>query len=93
MALLGPAQHALRRMRAFPLAGHALVQPRVLAERISALLGTQPKFRQSPPILWPSISVTLALTAAAMWAETRPPAPAPMTTRLRSNARGFFHFT
>ena len=37
-----------------------------LAVRIRALLGTQPKFRQSPPILCASTSVTLALTAAAM---------------------------
>ena len=36
------------------------------AERISAFDGTQPKFRQSPPILCFSTSVTLALTAAAM---------------------------
>ena len=38
----------------------------ILAERISALLGTQPKLRQSPPIRWPSTSVTRAFTAAAM---------------------------
>ena len=36
------------------------------AERISALLGTQPVFRQSPPSACCSTSVTLALTAAAM---------------------------
>ncbi len=37
-----------------------------LAERISALDGTQPVLRQSPPIRCFSISVTLAFTAAAM---------------------------
>jgi hypothetical protein len=39
---------------------------RNFAERISALEGTQPVLRQSPPILCFSISVTLAFTAAAM---------------------------
>ena len=37
-----------------------------VAARIKALLGTQPVFRQSPPIRWASTSVTRALTAAAM---------------------------
>ncbi len=37
-----------------------------LAERISAFDGTQPVFRQSPPIRCFSTSVTLAFTAAAM---------------------------
>ncbi|MOA18250.1 hypothetical protein D3C78_1385550 [compost metagenome] len=36
------------------------------ALRISALEGTQPVLRQSPPILCCSIRATLALTAAAM---------------------------
>ena len=44
--------------------------------------GTQPVFRQSPPILCFSIRATLAFTAAAMYADTRPPDPAPMTSRL-----------
>ncbi len=39
---------------------------RTLAERMSALLGTQPVFRQSPPMLYFSISATFAFTAAAM---------------------------
>ncbi len=39
---------------------------RNFAERISAFDGTQPKFRQSPPILCFSTRVTFALTAAAM---------------------------
>ena len=46
--------------------GGAAVVGEQLAERISALLGTQPVFRQSPPILCFSISATFALTAAAM---------------------------
>ncbi|MND09309.1 hypothetical protein D3C83_325250 [compost metagenome] len=36
-----------------------------------------------------STSVTFALTAAAMYAETSPAEPAPITTRLRSNFAGF----
>src|SRR5688572_14007788 len=60
-----------------------------LAERRIALLGTQPVFRQSPPISAFSISVTLALTAAAMYAVTRPAEPPPITIRLRSNDFGF----
>ncbi|MNG39198.1 hypothetical protein D3C84_1271720 [compost metagenome] len=36
------------------------------AARISALEGTQPVLRQSPPMLCCSISATLAFTAAAM---------------------------
>ena len=39
---------------------------RNLAERISALEGTQPVLRQSPPMRYFSISVTFAFTAAAM---------------------------
>ena len=35
-----------------------------------------------------STSVTLARTAAAMYAETRPAEPPPMTIRLRSKRRG-----
>src|SRR5688572_21122133 len=59
-----------------------------LAERRIALLGTQPVFRQSPPIWCFSISVTLAFTAAAMYAVTRPALPPPITIRLRSNLPG-----
>ena len=36
------------------------------ADRMSALLGTQPVFRQSPPILCASTMATRALVAAAM---------------------------
>src|SRR6185437_14854241 len=61
---------------------------RKAAERRSALEGTQPKLRQSPPILYPSIKVTLARVVAAMYDVTKPAAPAPMTTRLRSNRLG-----
>src|SRR5689334_3489444 len=59
---------------------------------MSAFEGTQPVLRQSPPILWRSTSVTLAFTAAAMYAETNPAEPAPITTMLRSNFAGFGHF-
>ena len=62
-----------------------------LAERISAFDGTQPVFKQSPPILCFSISVTLAFTAAAMYEVTRPAEPAPMTTTLRSYEAGRVH--
>ena len=61
------------------------------AERISAFDGTQPVFRQSPPILCFSTSVTLALIAEAIYAVTSPALPAPITTRLRSIRAGFFH--
>ena len=43
--------------------------------------GTQPTFRQSPPIRWRSISATLAPSPAAPLADTRPAVPAPITTR------------
>ncbi len=52
------------------------------ADRISAFDGTQPVFRQSPPILCFSINATFALVAAAMYADTSPAEPAPITTRL-----------
>jgi hypothetical protein len=52
------------------------------AERISALEGTQPVFKQSPPILCLSISTTLALTVAAIYEETSPAEPAPITAKL-----------
>ena len=39
---------------------------RSFAVRMSAFDGTQPVFRQSPPMRWRSMSVTLAFTAAAM---------------------------
>ena len=42
--------------------------------------GTQPTFRQSPPIRWRSIRATLAPSPAAPLAETRPAVPAPITT-------------
>ena len=61
------------------------------AERINAFDGTQPVFRQSPPIRCFSTSVTLARTVAAIKAVTRPAEPAPMTTRLRSKRFGFVH--
>jgi len=56
------------------------------------LLGTQPKFKQSPPILWASTKVTFALTAAPIKAVTNPPAPAPITMRLRSKVLGITLF-
>lgn len=45
----------------------------------SALDGTQPWFRQSPPIAAASTSTTRAPICAAPAATERPPAPAPMT--------------
>ena len=65
---------------------------RSFAERISAFDGTQPVLRQSPPMRWRSTSVTFALTAAAMYAETRPAETAPITTMLRSYFAGRCHF-
>src|SRR5687767_3039109 len=59
-----------------------------LPERRIAFDGTQPVLRQSPPISAFSISVTLASTAAAMYAVTRPALPAPITIRLRSKFLG-----
>ncbi len=43
--------------------------------------GTQPTFRQSPPIRWRSISATRAPRPAAPLADTSPAVPAPITTR------------
>ena len=63
----------------------------ILAERSSDLLGTQPEFRQSPPMRCRSISVTFAFTVAAISAATRPPEPAPMTTRFVSKRFGFLN--
>src|SRR3989338_4658406 len=51
-------------------------------ERINALEGTQPTFRQSPPKRCFSINATLAPSPAAPAAVTRPAVPPPMTTRL-----------
>ena len=45
----------------------------------SALLGIQPKFRQSPPMTPRSISTTSAPSCAAPAATASPPAPAPIT--------------
>ena len=59
-----------------------------MAERSSDLLGTQPVFRQSPPMRWRSMSVTFAFTVAAINAATKPPEPAPITTRLASKRLG-----
>ncbi len=61
------------------------------AARISALLGTQPVFRQSPPMVSRSISATRARVAAPIYALTRPADPAPITTRLYSNLAGRGH--
>src|ERR1700727_801304 len=53
----------------------------------SALLGTQPKFRQSPPMRSRSISVTRSPSWAATAVTDRPAAPAPMTARSTSGIR------
>ena len=50
--------------------------------RTSALEGTQPTFRQSPPNRCFSTRATLAPSPAAMAAVTSPAVPAPMTARL-----------
>jgi hypothetical protein len=61
---------------------------RNFAVRSSAFDGTQPVFRQSPPMRCFSTSVTFAFTAAAMYDATSPAEPAPITTRFRSKRRG-----
>ena len=53
-----------------------------LAHLSSALEGTQPTLLQSPPSKWASIRATLAPTPADAAADTNPPGPAPITTRL-----------
>ncbi len=52
------------------------------AARSTALDGTQPKFRQSPPMRCFSTIATLAPSPAAPAAETSPAVPPPRTTRL-----------
>src|SRR5215471_6466751 len=52
------------------------------ATRISALDGTQPTLRQSPPRRSRSTRATLAPSPAAPAAVTSPAVPAPITTRL-----------
>ena len=51
------------------------------AELITALEGTHPKLRQSPPMRWRSTMATFAPSPAPMAALTSPPVPAPTTTR------------
>src|SRR5437667_65300 len=46
---------------------------------MSALLGTQPKFRQSPPIKFSSTRATRPPNAAVPAAATNPAVPAPMS--------------
>ena len=55
---------------------------------MSVLLGTQPVFRQSPPMRACSTSVTLARTVAAISEAINPADPAPMTIRFASNRFG-----
>ena len=50
---------------------------------MSALLGTQPKFRQSPPIKFRSTRATRPPNAAVPAAATNPAVPAPMTMTLQ----------
>ncbi len=57
--------------------------------RIKDLLGIQPVFKQSPPILFFSMRITLALALATINAATRPAEPAPITTTLASKRMGF----
>src|SRR5919199_6674737 len=56
------------------------------AALISALLGTQPVYRQSPPGRYASISATFAPSWAANGAADSPAEPAPMTIRSYSSA-------
>ncbi len=53
----------------------------------SALLGTQPKFRQSPPIRSRSTSATFTPSCAATAVTESPAEPAPITTRSKSAIR------
>src|SRR5579863_9314477 len=53
----------------------------------SALLGTQPKLRQSPPIRSRSISTTRRPSCAATAVTDRPAAPAPTTAKSKSGIR------
>src|SRR5215831_5038264 len=55
----------------------------------SALLGTQPKFRQSPPMRSRSIRATLNPSCAAAAVTESPAAPAPMTARSKSGIDRF----
>src|SRR3989442_8795755 len=52
------------------------------AARMTPFDGTQPTLRQSPPIKCFSIRATLAPTADAITAVTRPAVPEPITTML-----------
>eukprot|EP00962_Isochrysis_galbana_P047211 scaffold19230_cov129-Isochrysis_galbana.AAC.1 len=56
------------------------------AQRSSALEGTQPTLRQSPPARWSEMKATLAPRRADCLALTSPPAPAPMTTKSYSGS-------
>mmetsp|Transcript_37348 Transcript_37348/g.105373 ORF Transcript_37348/g.105373 Transcript_37348/m.105373 type:complete len:231 (-) Transcript_37348:390-1082(-) len=63
------------------------------AARISALLGTHPTLRQSPPIRCSSMMATFPPRPAAIDEDTRPPAPAPMHTMLYFGwGSGSIHF-
>mmetsp|Transcript_7753 Transcript_7753/g.25782 ORF Transcript_7753/g.25782 Transcript_7753/m.25782 type:complete len:205 (-) Transcript_7753:63-677(-) len=64
-----------------PSASAALASRAARAQWSSALDGTQPTLRQSPPARWPEMSAERASRRAACLADTSPPAPAPMTTR------------
>lgn len=60
-------------------AGPAGLVAAAAAARRRALEGTQPVFRQSPPISPPSISTTRAPICTAPAATDNPPEPAPIT--------------
>lgn len=59
----------------------ALASAHERAALSTPLEGTQPKFRQSPPMRFRSTSATRAPSAAPMATLTNPPVPAPITTR------------
>ena len=65
-----------------PSVSAARRSPITREERIRHFDGTQPTFRQSPPIRWRSTRATLAPSPAAPAAVTSPAVPAPSTTRL-----------
>ena len=54
----------------------------VIGARMMPFEGTQPTFKQSPPIRCFSIKATLAPRLAAMTAVINPAVPAPITTML-----------
>ena len=65
-----------------PSAAASRSSPMTRAARITVFEGTQPVFRQSPPMRCRSTRATRAPSVAEAAAVTRPAVPAPTTTRL-----------